>query len=150
LLYVALLMVPVMACAQPRSVSPGDTEAPPGAADQQARYDEHEAETRELRLEQALPARPQRSPITIERRRLRIGTGYTFLGLGALALVAGVAASAGSSAPWVGQIVGGSLGAFFMLGLGVPVLIAGYARPVESPQITLHIGPGHLQLAGYF
>jgi len=95
----------------------------------------------------------QREPgpsITGEGRTRRLRTGYTFLGLGALVLVAGVAASAGSSAPWLGQIVGGSLGAFFMLGVGVPFLIAGYARRVTPTQVTLHVGPGHLQLVGHF
>ncbi|MBK6577898.1 MAG: hypothetical protein IPG17_17200 [Sandaracinaceae bacterium] len=95
----------------------------------------------------------QREPgpsITGEGRTRRLRTGYTFLGLGALVLVAGVAASAGSPAPWLGQIVGGSVGAFFMLGVGVPFLFAGYARRVTPTQVTLHVGPGHLQLVGHF
>lgn len=88
--------------------------------------------------------------VDLEGRSRRLRTGYAFLGLGLVVLAAGMGASAGSSAPWFGQIIGGSLGAFFMLGVGVPFLIAGYARRITPPPVSLNVGLGHLQLVGHF
>lgn len=130
--------------------APADDEVAPGVAEQQARYDAHETEAAPRRV-RALRGEPKlREPITLLARRLRIATGYTFVGLGVLSLVVGLSVSAGSYMPWLGATIGGSIAAGFIFGIGLPVLIAGYARRHVPAHVAVHLGPGQLQLSGAF